>query len=35
MQKVADRAANSAEPDQTAPTGAVWSGIVLFTLALP
>ena len=28
--KDADRIANSADPDQTAPLGAVWSGSALF-----
>ena len=27
----ADRMANSVDPDQTAPLGAVWSGSALFT----
>ena len=26
--------ANSADPDQTAPSGAVWSGSALFTYAI-
>ena len=29
----ADRMANSADPDQTAPLGAVWSGSALFAQA--
>ena len=29
----ADRMANSADPDQTAPLGAVWSGFALFAQA--
>ena len=34
--KVADKndIANSADPDQTAPEGAVWSGSTLFTFPL-
>ena len=28
--KAADRTANSVDPDQTAPLGAVWSGSALF-----
>ena len=31
--KDADRIANSADPDQTAPLGAVWSGSALFAQA--
>ena len=32
-QKDADRMANSADPDQTAPQGTVWSGSTLFAQA--
>ena len=34
--KVSDRMAyvNSADPDQTAPSGAVWSGCTLFAIPL-
>ena len=31
--KDADRMANSVDPDQTAPVGAVWSGSILFAKA--
>ena len=31
--KDADRMANSVDPDQTAPLGAVWSGPTMFALA--
>ena len=31
--KDADRMANSVDPDQTAPGGAVWSGFTLFAQA--
>ena len=31
----ADRMANSVDPDQTAPLGAVWSGSTLFAQTYP
>ena len=32
LPKDADRIANSVDPDQTAPLGAVWSGSALFSV---
>ena len=34
MLKILSEMANSVEPDQTAPSGAVWSGSALFAYAI-
>ena len=30
--KISDKLANSADPDQTAPSGKIWSGSTLFAI---